>query len=142
MYASILNPVLALILWTLIIWAVMYTRRLPAMQKAGIRPDDARHPGSLDTLPAPARAAADNYNHLHEQPTLFYALCFWLHLQMADAGLVDDFSLGLAWGYVTLRIAHSLVQITINRVAVRFALFSLSTLLLVAMALRAVVLLM
>ncbi len=138
MYASILNPVLALILWTLIIWAVMYARRLPAMQKAGIKPDDARHPGSLDTLPPPARAAADNYNHLHEQPTLFYALCFWLHLKMTGVGGADNFTLGLAWGYVTLRIVHSLVQITFNRVPVRFALFMLSTLLLAVMAFRAV----
>lgn len=131
-----LTPVLALILWTLLIWIVMYVRRIPAMNKAGIDPQDAAHPGSLNVLPSGVRAAADNYNHLMEQPTIFYALMFYLHLSGSSAG--DSMALTLAWAYVGLRVLHSLTQITVNTVVVRFALFSLSTIVLIVMAVRAV----
>ena len=73
-----LYPVLALVVWTLVMWLWMYATRIPAMQKAGINPDDARHPGNSygDKIPPNVRSVADNYNHLHEQPTIFYALMF------------------------------------------------------------------
>ena len=129
---SVLLPVLALIVWSLIVWAWMYALRIPAMQKAGIRPDDARHPGSLDALPASARQVADNYNHLMEQPTIFYALAFFVVLAGHDGGL----AVTLAWAYVGLRVVHSLIQNTVNRVMLRFLVFSISTLVLVAWAVR------
>lgn len=124
-----LTPALALVAWTLVIWIVMYSRRIPAMQAANIDPDDAKHPGSLAVLPSSARAAADNYNHLHEGPTIFYATVFYSHL----AGTGDSTMVALAWAYVAIRVLHSLVQVTINRVIVRFGLFTLSTLVLMAM---------
>ncbi len=133
MFQTISNPVLALIIWSLLMWILMYLRRIPAMQKANIKPQDAAHPGSLETLPSSARAAADNYNHLHEQPTIFYALCFYLHL----ANGADTPAIYLAWGYVILRVLHSLIQITVNIVMMRFILFSLSSIVLIIMSVRA-----
>lgn len=127
-----LTPVLALVVWTLIIWVWMYALRLPAMQKAGIDPQDALHPGSLDKLPVNARVVADNYNHLHEAPTLFYALAIYTHL----AGTGDGLNLALAWAYVGLRVGHSIVQIIVRNVTVRFAFFALSTIVLIALAIR------
>jgi hypothetical protein len=124
---SVLGAVLALIVWSLIVWAWMYALRLPAMQKAGIRPDDARHPGALDVLPASARQVAENYNHLMEQPTIFYALAFFTVAAQHDSGTVVT----LAWAYVVLRVIHSLIQNTVNRVTARFAVFSLSTIVLI-----------
>ncbi len=129
-----LTPVLALASWTLIVWIWMYLLRIPAMQAAGLDPDQARHPGSLNVLPSSARQVADNYNHLHEQPTVFYALAFYA--QLAGAG--DAINVNLAWAYVGLRIAHSLVQNTINRVMIRFSVFALSSLVLMAIAVRCV----
>ncbi len=129
-----LTPVLALASWTLIIWIWMYLLRIPAMQAAGLDPDEARHPGSLNVLPSSARQVADNYNHLHEQPTVFYALAFYA--QLASAG--DSININLAWTYVGLRVAHSLVQNTINRVMIRFSVFALSSLVLMAIAVRCV----
>ena len=129
---SVLLPVLALIVWSLIVWAWMYALRIPAMQKAGIRPDDARHPGSLDALPASTRQVADNYNHLMEQPTIFYALAFFVVLAGHDGGL----AVTLAWAYVGLRVVHSLIQNTVNRVMLRFLVFSISTLVLIAWVVR------
>jgi hypothetical protein len=127
-----LEPVIALISWTLIVWIWMYALRIPAMNAAGIDPDDARHPGSLNVLPPNVRAVADNYNHLHEQPTIFYALAFYTQL----AGAVDVLSVQLAWAYVGLRVVHSLVQNTANKVAIRFSVFCLSSLVLIAMTIR------
>lgn len=130
---SILTPVLALIVLSLVVWIWMYATRIPAMQKAGIDPQSARFPGSLDVLPDIPRQIANNYNHLMEQPTIFYAMVFYLHL----TGQGDDLNIWLAWAYVGLRAIHTLIQCTINVVPLRFTVFSLSTLVLMAMAIRA-----
>ena len=66
---------------------------------------------------------ADNYNHLMEQPTIFYALVFYIYL----AGQADQLHVWLAWAYVALRVVHSLIQCTINRVPLRFLVFALAT---------------
>ena len=112
----------------------MYATRIPAMQKAGVDPQDAAHPGSLSALPSQVRAVADNYNHLMEQPTIFYALAFYLHL----SGHADSLNVTLAWAYVATRVIHSLVQNTANIVALRFLIFTGSTLVLAAMVCRAI----
>jgi hypothetical protein len=99
------------------------------MQAANINPQDAAHPGALAGLPANVRSVADNYNHLHEQPTVFYALVFYSAL----AGNGGYLLVTLAWTYFGLRVLHSLVQGTFNKVVIRFSLFSLSSLTLIAM---------
>lgn len=125
-------PVMALVAWSLVIWLWMYVQRIPAMQKAGIKPQDARFPGSLDKLPDGARQAADNYNHLMEQPTIFYAAALTIQV----AGHADGMAVHFAWVYVGLRVLHSLVQVSVNLVALRFLLFVLSTGVLAAMVIR------
>ncbi|MGA7710489.1 MAG: MAPEG family protein [Rhizomicrobium sp.] len=127
---SILTPVLALVALTLLVWIWMYATRIPAMRKAGIDPQAARHPGSLNALPASARQVTDNYNHLLEQPTIFYALVFYIVL----SGHSDAMQIYLAWTYVGLRLVHTLIQCTVNIVIARFAVFSISTLVLMVMA--------
>jgi hypothetical protein len=127
-----LTPILALVVWTLIVWIFMYATRLPAMQKAKIDPQAAIHPGSLSVLPTGARVVADNYNHLHEQPTIFYALALYTHL----AGPADGINIALAWAYVAARVVHSFVQIVVRVVAIRFLTFVVGTLILMAIALR------
>jgi hypothetical protein len=131
---SILVPVLALVVWSLIVWIWMYATRIPAMTASKFDPQIARHPGSLDVLPNPARQVADNYNHLMEQPTIFYALVFYIFLVNHDSG----FAVALAWAYVALRVVHSLVQNTINVVNLRFLVFATSTLVLMVLAGREV----
>jgi hypothetical protein len=120
-----LSPVLGLIIWSLLVWVLLYARRIPAMSAAGIDPEEAKFPGTYsDRLPVKARAAADNYNHLMEQPTIFYALMFYLYL----TGVTSVWMLYLGWAYVILRVLHSLVQVSAGKVVVRFGLFVLSTL--------------
>ncbi|MEI9929956.1 MAG: MAPEG family protein [Rhizomicrobium sp.] len=129
---SMLAPVLALISLTLLVWIWMYATRIPAMQAARIDPQSAAHPGSLNILPSSARRVADNYNHLLEQPTIFYALCFVIVL----GGHTDALYVYLAWGYVALRVLHTLIQCTVNIVNMRFLVFALSTIVLMVMAVR------
>ncbi len=130
---SILTPVLALVILSLVVWIWMYAVRLPAIQRAGLNPQDVRFPAQLNVLPDGARQVADNYNHLMEQPTIFYALVFYIYLTSGQ----DQLYIWLAWAYVGLRVIHTLIQSTINVVALRFSVFSLSTLVLMAMAVRA-----
>jgi hypothetical protein len=135
---DILAPVVALLAWTMVMWVWMYATRIPAMLKAGI---DAK--GMVGSTGASLRAQlpenvswkADNYNHLHEAPTLFYAVA----IVLAIIGQGDGFNTTLAWAYVGLRVVHSLVQTTVNKVAVRFAFFALSSLVLMALILHAAI---
>lgn len=140
MRSDIFEPVVALALWTMIIWIWMYATRLPAMGRAGI---DAKNMvgstgrGLRDDLVAKgeekASWVADNYNHLHEAPTVFYAVAIVLAL----IGQGDGFNAMIAWAYVGLRIAHSLLQILSNRVVVRFVLFALSSVALLMLVVHA-----
>ena len=129
-----LMPVLALIAWTMVMWAWMYATRIPAMQAANIDPQDAAYSKDAlgQRLPPQVRWKADNYNHLHEQPTIFYALMFFAAL----TGGADATATAMAWAYVGLRVVHSLVQATVNRIVVRFSIFMLASLVLVAFTVR------
>ena len=136
MHSQILQPVVVLIAWSLVMLVWMIVVRLPAMKKAGIDLGKARggRPGALDgTIPDQAQWPAHNYIHLMEQPTLFYAVA----LVLAFAGGGDGVNATIAWAYVLLRIAHSIVQATSNIIRFRFALFALSSLALVALTLHA-----
>lgn len=133
---DILQPVVVLLAWTMVMWVWMYATRIPAMNKAGI---DAKNLVGSDgaslraKLPDSVSWKADNYNHLHEAPTVFYAVA----IVLAIIGVGDGFNTTLAWAYVGLRIVHSIVQASVNRVIVRFALFALSSLVLMALILHA-----
>jgi len=132
MTQPMLTPMLALIVWTFVIWFWMYATRIPAIQAAGLDPAKVKQKSDLDVLPMHVKQVADNYNHLHEQPTLFYALVAYCVL----AGTADGINVALAWAYVGVRMAHSLVQCTWNFVPVRFTIFSIGSLLLMAITLR------
>lgn len=132
----LLAPVIALVTWTAVMWAWMYATRIPAILRLRIKLDGHLPRGEqMATLPAVVRWKADNYNHLFEQPVLFYATA----LALAVLGDASTASLALAWAYVALRIVHSLWQATVNRVPLRFALFALSTFCLLALSVLAVI---
>lgn len=136
MHSPILAPVVALVAWTMVIWVWMYVTRLPAIRRSGMKLDPQAPRGEqMSTLPAHVRWKADNYNHLMEQPTQFYAIA----LVLALVGRGDGWGLVLAWTYVGLRVIHSLVQTTWNKIEVRFSLFFLSSLVLIAMTVRAAI---
>jgi hypothetical protein len=129
---ALVAPVLALVGWTFVMWFWMYATRIPAIQKAQIDMAELSRTGAPLVLPPEVARVADNYNHLHEQPTLFYALALAAQL----AGAADATSVALAWAYVGLRVVHSLVQATQNVIPVRFAVFALASLVLMALLVR------
>ena len=131
-YQPLAQPAVALLVWTMIMFAWMYATRLPAMGRAGIdvRAMKGTTGADLDrSLPPEVQWKAHNYNHLLEQPVLFYAAIGILLL----FGCTSQLAVGLAWAYVALRVAHSLVQAISNRVPVRFALFFLASLALIGL---------
>ena len=131
---GLIAPVVALVIWSLIVWVWMYATRLPAMQQAGVKPSEGAYARELNAkMPPYARRVADNYNHLMEQPTIFYALCF--ALQFIEQ--THPVNIGLAWTYVALRVMHTLVQCLFNVVPLRFLLFVLSTIVLAMLAFHA-----
>lgn len=134
--SPILQPVVALVLWTMLMWLWMYVTRIPAMGKAKI--DTANLTGGTggnldDLLPAEVQWKAHNYNHLLTEPTLFYAVA----LVLAIIGQGDGWNLTIAWIYVGLRVVHSLIQATVNRVMYRFMIFALSSLCIIVLAVQA-----
>jgi hypothetical protein len=131
---AILAPVIALVLWSFVMWAWLYATRLPAMIRLKLDYDPRRPTAEfVDRFPPETRWKADNYNHLMEQPTLFYATAFVLALAGAGGGL----NAGLAWLYVALRVVHSLVQALGNVIMVRFGVFMVASLVLLALVIRA-----
>ncbi len=134
MNSPILAPVVSLVAWSMVMWAWMYVTRIPAIRRARMKLDpNARRGEQMSTLPPEVRWKADNYNHLMEQPTLFYAVA----LSLALLGRGGGANLALAWAYVGMRVVHSIVQATWNKIEVRFSTFFLSSLLLVALVVDA-----
>lgn len=131
---ALLAPAIALVLWSALIWVWMYVTRIPAIVQARMVLDPMRRAGEqMAELPPRVRWKADNYNHLMEQPTLFYVVA----LTLAVLGDASALSQGLAWAYVGLRVVHSLVQVLVNKIELRFAVFVISSLVLFALAIRA-----
>jgi hypothetical protein len=138
MQSPILAPVVVLVAWTLLIMAWMMVTRFAAMKRKGISLKGrvgGRGGAALEgVVDDEVMWKAHNYMHLVEQPTLFYAIALALAVGHAGGG----YSAMLAWAYVALRIAHSLVQITVNVITYRFILFALSSLALAGLAVQGI----
>ena len=110
MHSPILAPLIALVLWSFVMWAWLYATRIPAVIKNKIVFDPQRPAEEFHAqLPAEVRWKADNYNNLMEQPTLFYAVV----LTLAFVGADGELNTALAWLYVGLRtswVSCSIVQ--------------------------------
>lgn len=134
---ALLVPAAALIIWTLLMLLWLGFARFSAFKAANIDigkvPPGGRGQDLDGVLPPHANWPAHNYAHLMEQPTLFYATAIMLALM----GQGTPVNVGLAWTYVVLRIAHSLWQAKINTIPIRFTLFILSSVALLALAINA-----
>ncbi|MBT3831794.1 MAG: MAPEG family protein [Gammaproteobacteria bacterium] len=128
-------PVLVLVIWSIIqmLWAV--SARLPAISAAKLGPTAGQRTSELaELLPKQTQWKFDNYNHLMEQPTLFYATV----IVLAITGLDTQFNVYLAWFYTGSRVVHSIVQSTSNPVLVRFIIFAASSIALAVMAVNGI----
>lgn len=135
MQTAILAPAAVLVAWSLVMLFWMAALRLPALAKLKLPPERQRGGRGSDldgVLPPELQWKAHNYNHLMEQPTIFYALV--AILAIAGASETDVL---LAWAYVVLRIVHSVWQAVINTIPVRLTIFSLGSLVLIALTVSA-----
>jgi hypothetical protein len=105
-HSPILAPLVALVLWSFVMWAWLYATRIPAMMKGKVVYDPHRLPEEFHAqLPAKVRWKADNYNHLMEQPTLFYAVT--LTLALLGAGELVSLGSMSACGWPTASFRRS-----------------------------------
>ena len=135
-HSPILAPVVALVAWSLIMMLWLYAVRFPAMRRKGIslKGRVGSKTGALDgVVEDHVQWKAHNYNHLMEQPTLFYAIS----LSLAMLGFGHGINLWLAWGYVFFRVLHSLIQATSNVVRYRFWAFALASFCLLGLTVHA-----
>lgn len=132
---AIIQPVLALMLLTFAVWVTLFARRIAWMVARNIDAQRLATPEQIAaTLPEAVNRAANNFRNLFELPVVFYAICLLLlTTQTSDAVYVN-----LAWSYVALRVAHSLIHCTLNIVTLRFAAFALSSIVLWIMLARLV----
>ena len=132
---DILFPMLGMIAWSGLVLLILLCQRIPAVIKNWGGLQSAMHSDELrPNLPHRMRYVTDNYNHLFEQPTLFYAVVIYIYL----SGHSDQANIILAWAYVALRVIHSLIQITVNNVSWRAAVFAVSAFCLLGMIAREV----
>lgn len=128
MHADILMPTVAMTAVIAVVWVMLYVNRIGEMKAKGIDTEDFKGPNnvkdSLENI-----NASDNFKNLFEMPVLFYVLCGFI----AISGLTTPALVCMAWIYVALRAAHSLIHITYNRVMHRFLVYALSTILLFVM---------
>jgi len=137
MHAAIIAPVVALVAWTLAMMIWLYLVRFPALARKGIslKGRVGSKGGDLDGVVEPeVQWKAHNYNHLLEQPTLFYAIC--IALALIGGGDIR-INVWLAWAYVALRLVHSVIQATVNVVRWRFLAFAAASLCLLALTVHA-----
>jgi hypothetical protein len=136
-YIPIVGPVVALVAWTVIMMIWMFISRFGAMRGAGLslKGRVGLRGNALDGVVADrAQWKSHNYNHLMEQPTLFYAVAISLALLGGGDAWINVL---LAWLYVGFRVLHSLIQSTFNVVVWRFGAFLAASLCLIGLVVHA-----
>ena len=132
--SPLLAPVVALVAWSIVMFFWLAIARAPQLRGRKI-PDGARGADLEREDPGRRNWPAHNYQHLMEQPTIFYAIVFALILM----GFDHPINVYLAWAYVALRVVHSLIQATVNVVTYRFIVFTLASLCLLGLTTHAAI---
>ena len=131
-FKPILIPLLAQVLLTFVVWTYLFARRIPEILSKSIDPQKLQDRAVAHALMPDSASASNNLKNLFELPVLFYvAVLLSLVLMIQDMLLVQ-----LAWGFVALRILHSVIHCSYNNVNHRFAAYALSCLFLLFMWIR------
>ncbi len=122
---AIFMPFVGMLGLTFVVWVYLYVRRIGYMRRHRIDPQDLATPEKGKALlAASVNYPAHNLANLFELPVVFYALCLYLYV----TGSVDGVYLAAAWVFFGLRVMHSIVHCTFNRVIVRFWLYAAAAL--------------
>ena len=133
--AAILQPFVATMILTMVVWAYMYGRRLPFIFSSGLDPKQMTPLELARLSPPQVSNPSDNLKNLFELPTVFYAVVLYLYA----TNRVDTAYVGAAWVFFLFRAVHSAVHCTFNFIPLRFVLYVVSAGALWFMVLRAAI---
>lgn len=128
----IVFPCLALICWTFIVLLRMFSTRVSGVKSGEV---DFRYFKTYNTggnLPVKMIQAGRNFTNLFEVPTHFFAVCAFTLITQR----VDQIMLTMAWAYVFLRVIHSLIHLSSNKIGPRMTAFAVSCMVLFSMTVR------
>ena len=131
-FNPILLPLLAMVFLTFAVWVYLYALRIPEIKRLGIDPDELQDRAESHKLLTVSGAASNNLKNLFEIPILFYLAAMIAMLLLIQ----DDLLVRLAWGFVILRVVHSMIHCSYNRVMHRFIAYAASCLFLIFMWIR------
>lgn len=120
---AILLPCAGMAALTAAVWVKLYVDRIGEMHERRIHPQKLATAEQARTV-LMRTGASDNFRNLFELPVLFYALC----LGLAVSGFDTPLFVAAAWVYVALRVVHSFIHVTYNRVWHRFIAYAVSSL--------------
>jgi len=127
-HIQLLAACFAMVLLTFAVGGALLVTRVREMRRKRIRTQEI-----ADSLKMAARLenvqVADNFRNLFEVPVLFFALAA---IALAT-GYVPNWLVTCAWIYVVLRVMHTLIHCTYNKVYHRLIVFLISFALLVGM---------
>ena len=128
-YKPLLIPLLLQIGLTFVVWLVMYITRLSEMKRQNVEPQDLANAEAKNELLKNVAGASDNFKNLFEMPILFFVAILTALILVIQSPLLNS----LALAFVLLRMVHSFVHITYNRVMHRFIVYALSSFALIGM---------
>ena len=131
-FNPILLPLLTMVFLTFAVWVYLFALRIPEIKRRRINPEDLKDRAEAHQLLTVSAAASNNLKNLFEVPVLFYVAAMLAMLLLIQDGLL----VLLAWGFVILRIVHSIIQCSYNRVMHRFIVYISSCLFLVFLWIR------
>ena len=127
-HIQLIAACLAMVLLIFAVGGAMLFARVQEMRRKRIHPQVAANSLTMAAHLEDVQVA-DNFRNLFEVPVLFFALAA---IALAT-GYVPDWLVACSWIYVALRVLHSLIHCTYNRVYHRLAVFLASFILLVGM---------
>jgi hypothetical protein len=124
---SLVYPVMAQVLWTLVLITWNGLARVRALRSRRVRFADIAL--SSDAYPDDVRKISNNMHNQFETPILFYVLCG----VATFVGATDFLMTLLAWVYVATRVLHTAIHTTTNYVPRRFYAFLVGVIALILM---------
>ena len=127
-HIELIAACLAMVLLVLTVGGAMLFTRVQEMRRKRIQPQTVANSVTMAARLENVQIA-DNFRNLFEVPVLFFALAA---IALAT-GYVPDWLVICSWIYFALRVLHSLIHCTYNKVYHRLAAFLASFALLVGM---------
>jgi hypothetical protein len=126
--SEIFLPMGVLAFWTFAVLSLVPLRRFRAGAEGKVSEKDFKF-GESARVPGTVSIPNRNYMNLLELPVLFYVVCLMFYV----TNWVDAPALWLAWTFVVLRVIHSLIHLTYNKVRHRLVPFAFANLAVLAM---------